>query len=68
MLLHFAIEIFANPKSHGESKIQNPTMPSIQYSTTTLFYEPDARKSTSAYPLIAASMAAKTALPFAPTL
>jgi len=27
MLLHFAIERFAYPKSHGESKIQNPTMP-----------------------------------------
>lgn len=34
MQLHLASEMFENPKSHGESKIQNPMNPSIQFSIT----------------------------------
>jgi hypothetical protein len=61
-LLHFAIEIFENPRSHGESKIQTPMMPSIKFSVTSLFYERAGTASTVAsggdYALSAASIAA----------
>lgn len=38
MLLHFAREKLENPKSHGESKIQNPMMPRIQCAAIGVFY------------------------------
>jgi hypothetical protein len=42
-LLHFAMEIFAKPKSHGESNIQIPMIPSAQFSITPYILEAQER-------------------------